>query len=238
MAEVADSLTIELLTWVSSGRRTYGEVMAAWKSSCPRHPVWENAIADGLVQVEGGGTQAQAKVTLTPRGRAILDGEHGPGTAPGKMRTLKIDIGLFMHEFERDRDASDYVKTTYLDLNTGDLHTVYEEDEDADNEGGITADENAELRQRVESRPDEYLEIPGLVHAEHHDVLLDFLNSRWTNDDKARAKALDAYSGSIGRWKRAVPRNVVHAYHDFCDTQIQHMAENFLREHGIAPEWK
>jgi hypothetical protein len=238
MAEVADSLTIELLTWISSGRRTYGDVMEAWRSSCPRHPVWENAIADGLVQVEGGGTQAQARVTLTPRGRAVLDGEHGERTAPGTMRTLKIDIALFMHEFERDPDASDFVKTTYLDLTTGDTHSVYEEDEDAHDEVGISAEENAELRQRVESRPDEYLAIPGLVHAEHHDVLLNFLNSRWTNDEGARARALDAYSGSIGRWKRAVPRNVVDAYHEFCDTAIQHMAEDFLREHGISPVWK
>jgi hypothetical protein len=80
MAEMVSSLTLELLAWISSGRRTYAEAMGAWRSTCPRHPVWEDAIADGLIQVEDGGTQAQGEVTLTPRGKVILDVQHGQGT--------------------------------------------------------------------------------------------------------------------------------------------------------------
>ncbi len=236
MAETVNSVTLELLAWVSSGRRTYGEVMAAWRSTCPRHPVWENAVAEGLVRVAHGATQAQAEVTLTPRGQAVLEGNDIQGSGEGKMRTLKIALGYFMHEFEREGDASDYL--LYLDLNTGDLHRVYEDDETAKFNSPVGAEENAELRRLVEARPDEYLEIPGSEHGEHHDVLHDFLNSRWTNDDEARRRARDAYSGSIGRWKRAVPRNVVHAYYDFCDRQMQRRAEEFLREHGIVPEWE
>jgi len=75
-------LTIEFLTWISSGQRTYAEAMDAWRSNCPRHPVWDDALNDGLIQiVAGAGDPAGAAdiakrtlVILTPRGRALLDG--------------------------------------------------------------------------------------------------------------------------------------------------------------------
>ncbi len=80
MAESANLLTLEFLRWVSSRRRTYAEAMEAWRSSCPRHTVWEDALADGLIQFEGGEKLRQFEVTLTPRGRALLDGQadHEP----------------------------------------------------------------------------------------------------------------------------------------------------------------
>jgi len=73
MAEPVSLLMIEFLYWVSRRRRTYAESMEAWRSSCPRHTVWEDAIADGLIEIVGGETLRQSEVTLTPRGRAILD---------------------------------------------------------------------------------------------------------------------------------------------------------------------
>ena len=65
---------LEFLRWVADRPRTYADAMEAWRSSCPRHPVWEDALADGLVQVESGHTLASSAVTLTPRGRAVADG--------------------------------------------------------------------------------------------------------------------------------------------------------------------
>jgi hypothetical protein len=76
MPEPVSLLMREFLTWVSGRRRTYAEAMEAWRSTCPRHTVWEDAFIDGLVQIEGGPLQ-QAEVTLTPRGRAALDGNEG-----------------------------------------------------------------------------------------------------------------------------------------------------------------
>ena len=63
--------TLELLTWVSNRPRTYSETIAAWRSSCPRLTIWEDALEDGLVAVvrDGGGP---SRVTLTVRGRAAL----------------------------------------------------------------------------------------------------------------------------------------------------------------------
>jgi hypothetical protein len=74
MPESVSLLTREFLTWLASRRRTYAEAMDAWRSTCPRHTVWEDAFADGLIQIEGAGSVRQAEVTLTPRGRALLDG--------------------------------------------------------------------------------------------------------------------------------------------------------------------
>jgi hypothetical protein len=79
MSESVSLLTLDFLRWVSSRRRTYAEAMEAWRSTCPRHTVWEDALLDGLVQVESAGTQHPDEVTLTPRGRAILDGAVGQG---------------------------------------------------------------------------------------------------------------------------------------------------------------
>ena len=67
-------LALEFLTWISIRPRTYAETMEAWRSTCPRNTVWEDALIDGLIQIESGGAMNQSEVTITPRGRAILNG--------------------------------------------------------------------------------------------------------------------------------------------------------------------
>jgi hypothetical protein len=62
----ANSLTLDLLAWISKTPRTYPETMEAWHTHCPRLPIWEDAIDDGLIQVRNG------NVTVTPRGEAML----------------------------------------------------------------------------------------------------------------------------------------------------------------------
>jgi hypothetical protein len=64
---------LEFLAWVSLRPRTYGETMEAWRSSCPRLSVWEDALADGLIRVESGANLDESRVTVTDRGRALLD---------------------------------------------------------------------------------------------------------------------------------------------------------------------
>ena len=73
MSEPASALMLELLRWIASRRRTYAEAMEAWRSACPRQTVWEDALADDLIQVESDGTLRQSAVILTPRGRSLLD---------------------------------------------------------------------------------------------------------------------------------------------------------------------
>jgi hypothetical protein len=66
---------LEFLTWVSIRRRTYGEAMESWRSTCLRLSTWEDALADGLIRIESGSPMDQAEVTLTIQGRALLDGK-------------------------------------------------------------------------------------------------------------------------------------------------------------------
>jgi hypothetical protein len=74
MPEVVNPLMLEFLSWVACRPRTYDDTMDAWRSTCPRHTVWEDALIDGLIRVARGGGLHQSEVTLTPRGRVILEG--------------------------------------------------------------------------------------------------------------------------------------------------------------------
>ena len=69
-SEIVDALVLDLLEWVAADQRSYAEVMEAWRTSCPRLPVWEDANDRRLVaraKVDG-----RAVVTVTPSGRALL----------------------------------------------------------------------------------------------------------------------------------------------------------------------
>jgi hypothetical protein len=66
-------LTVQFLDWIGEAPRTYGEVMDAWRTSCPRLSIWEDAVIDGLVGL-GEGSGKQRHVVLTDRGRSLLEG--------------------------------------------------------------------------------------------------------------------------------------------------------------------
>jgi hypothetical protein len=64
--------TRELLAWVSVRTRTYPETIDAWRTSCPRLTVWEDALADGLVRVVRDPRGRASLVAVTDRGRVAL----------------------------------------------------------------------------------------------------------------------------------------------------------------------
>jgi hypothetical protein len=68
----------ELLTWLAARSRTYGETMEAWKTSCPRMSIWEDASADGFIEVvpSGGEGPMSHAVRLSPLGKAALSDRH------------------------------------------------------------------------------------------------------------------------------------------------------------------
>jgi hypothetical protein len=70
-----DPLTRQFLVWVAERPRSYSETMAAWRTSCPRLAIWEDALAAGLVEVETGSgvPLSQSPVRLTPRGDAARE---------------------------------------------------------------------------------------------------------------------------------------------------------------------
>jgi hypothetical protein len=71
MSEDGNPAMMEFLAWISSRRRTYAETMEAWRSTCPRHTVWEDALADGLIEVAD--TLQHSEVMLTLRGRTLVE---------------------------------------------------------------------------------------------------------------------------------------------------------------------
>jgi hypothetical protein len=69
MSDSRSLMMIQFLDWVGDRPRTYRQAMEAWRTSCPRLSVWEDAIIEGLVCIESGADRA---VCLTSAGRAAL----------------------------------------------------------------------------------------------------------------------------------------------------------------------
>ncbi len=70
-ADPTGSLILDFLESLAPEPRPYAEVMEAWRTSCPRLTVWEDAVDNGWVRRDRG-EQAQAVVALTPAGREHL----------------------------------------------------------------------------------------------------------------------------------------------------------------------
>jgi len=49
MSQTVDTLILDLLEWIGPGERPYTETMEAWRTSCPRLPVWEDATDLGFI---------------------------------------------------------------------------------------------------------------------------------------------------------------------------------------------
>ncbi|MBM3521555.1 MAG: hypothetical protein FJX57_01245 [Alphaproteobacteria bacterium] len=69
MASALDMLMIQFLAWLEERPRGYRETMDAWRTSCPRLSVWEDATIDGLVEIQ---PDAARTVVVTAKGRARL----------------------------------------------------------------------------------------------------------------------------------------------------------------------
>ena len=66
MADTLEPLIAELLEWIGTGR-PYAEVMDAWRTSCPRLPVWEEANLRGWLECRRDNAGVE-HVLLTERG--------------------------------------------------------------------------------------------------------------------------------------------------------------------------
>lgn len=69
MATVIDMLILQFLAWIDEAPRDYGETMEAWRTSCPRLTVWEDATSAGLVRMAD---DDHGTIELTDEGRARL----------------------------------------------------------------------------------------------------------------------------------------------------------------------
>lgn len=85
-ADPAAFLLVQFLGWVAERERSYAETMSAWRTSCPRLQVWEEATEAGLVRLDHaeGGTQSEARVALTETGRGVLAASLPPQWPGGR----------------------------------------------------------------------------------------------------------------------------------------------------------
>jgi hypothetical protein len=75
MSDELEPLILDLVEWVAKQPRPYTEVMEVWRTSCPRLPVWEDAVDRGLVLRQGSGDGAPL-ITATAAGLDLLE-RHG-----------------------------------------------------------------------------------------------------------------------------------------------------------------
>lgn len=71
MSDILTPLTIDFLAWLAREPRCYADVMDAWRTSCPRLTIWEDAVDNELIAFRR--TPGQAVVVeVTARGEALL----------------------------------------------------------------------------------------------------------------------------------------------------------------------
>ncbi len=68
-----DPLILDFLDWLAPEPRPYAEVMEAWRTSCPRLPVWEDAVERGLVVRRHDQQAGRPIVTLTATGHRMRE---------------------------------------------------------------------------------------------------------------------------------------------------------------------
>lgn len=156
------------------------------------------------------------------------------------MTRLKINQLLFSLAFFPDADFQNpFDRTVYLDLTNGEILYLYSEDQKAEWDG-YSAEENIRNKALIDTHPENFLEVASLSHGKHHQILQEFLASPWTDDKVQYQAAAGVYYGpkSIGYWlKNVQDDDAVKAYFNYREERMNELALEFLRQHGIEPEW-
>ena len=83
MGDPLDPLIVDLVEWVAREPRSYADVIDAWRTSCPRLTIWEDAVDRGLLARDG----HPAMVRVTEAGRNVLAAHRMRGEA-GEARVI------------------------------------------------------------------------------------------------------------------------------------------------------
>lgn len=160
--------------------------------------------------------------------------------------TITIDWTLFHLAFDVDEQFHNpYFIDRYLDKSNGEIIFIYEDDDTATMDGG-DAIENKKMRDLLKENPDNYLEIVGRSHGESHEILQEFLESSWTDDEELRIQVLSHYHKSIGFWMKEVrkdsdlgmhPETIIEAYQKYERDTIEQAKDTFLTQNGIKYKW-
>jgi len=73
-------LVLDLVEWVGKAPKSYADVMDAWRTSCPRLQIWEDAIDNGFI-IHQFSQPHGAMVRVTEKGLEFLK-------ANGRTQTL------------------------------------------------------------------------------------------------------------------------------------------------------
>jgi len=65
-------LVLDLVRWIAERPRPYDEVMDAWRTSCPRLTIWEDAVDAGLVTTTFTRPGIGRSVRVTKAGKEFL----------------------------------------------------------------------------------------------------------------------------------------------------------------------
>jgi hypothetical protein len=76
-SDTVDALILDLIEWIGPEPRPYAEVLEAWRTSCPRLPVWEDATDRGFIARHRPPSQA-ALVSVTRTGAEYLRKHREP----------------------------------------------------------------------------------------------------------------------------------------------------------------
>mgnify|MGYP007073201389 CR=1 FL=1 len=95
-----------------------------------------------------------------------------------------------------------------------------------------------ELSEREENA-ERYVEIAPRGHGEHHEILQQFLESDWTDDEALKDRASATYGcpkKSIGGWlnNADTPSEARAAFESYKYDYLEQELTNFLAEHGIT----
>jgi D-3-phosphoglycerate dehydrogenase len=83
MTDTPEDLILDFVEWVGRREHTYQETMEAWRTSCPRLPVWEDATERGLVEVAS--ADGRSIVRATSAGLVLLEEKR-----PHAYRELRV----------------------------------------------------------------------------------------------------------------------------------------------------
>ena len=73
---VLDPLVLDFVEWIAKEPRAYADVLDAWRTSCPRLTVWEDAIDRGLVMRKPVAGEQRTRVEVTEAGERFLREHH------------------------------------------------------------------------------------------------------------------------------------------------------------------
>ena len=78
-----DALIVDFLLWLATRERSYEEALDAWRTSCPKLTVWEDANDRKLIAIQHAG--GREVVRITPAGFAFLEERRTFCKNPGNL---------------------------------------------------------------------------------------------------------------------------------------------------------